>query len=107
MNRVLLLPLLIFVALVVFLLVGLHRDPREVPSPLVNKPAPAFQLPQLEDPKKSFSAQEIEILRGMSAFQPPFADRDHGDHDRGEHRDWSKENKQEDKKDKQQNEPPH
>jgi len=59
MNRVLLLPLLIFVALVVFLLVGLHRDPREVPSPLVNKPAPAFQLPQLEDPKKSFSAQEM------------------------------------------------
>src|SRR5207249_5288083 len=59
MNRLLLLPLLLFVALVVFLLVGLFRDPREVPSPLINKPAPAFQLPQLEDPKKSFSAQEM------------------------------------------------
>ena len=59
MNRLLLLPLLIFVALVVFLLVGLHRDPREVPSPLLHKPAPAFQLSQLHEPTKTFSPQEM------------------------------------------------
>ena len=59
MNRILLLPLVLFIALVVFLSVGLRRDPHEVPSPLVNKPAPAFQLPQLHDSAKIFSVQEM------------------------------------------------
>ena len=59
MNRMLLLPLGLFIALVAFLLVGLRRDPHEVPSPLINKPAPAFQLPQVQDPDKTFSAQDM------------------------------------------------
>lgn len=54
-----LIPLAIFIVLVVFLAIGLTRDPHLVPSPLINKPAPAFQLPQLKDPAKSFSAQEM------------------------------------------------
>ncbi len=54
-----LIPLAIFVVLVVFLAIGLGHDPREVPSPLINKPAPAFQLTQLHDPSKTFSAQEM------------------------------------------------
>src|SRR5712692_7269956 len=60
MKRILLLPLGLFIALVGFLLIGLHRDPHEVPSPLINKPAPAFQLPQLHQPAKTFSAQEMK-----------------------------------------------
>ncbi len=40
-------PLLIFVVVGVFLAVGLKLDPREVPSPLINKPAPQFELPRL------------------------------------------------------------
>ena len=36
-----------FFALIALLAVGLKRDPREVPSPLVGKPAPAFELPRL------------------------------------------------------------
>ena len=32
-----------------FLAVGLKLDPREVPSPLIGKPAPAFALPRLDD----------------------------------------------------------
>ena len=59
MNRLLLLPLVLFVGLVVFLMVGLRRDPHEIPSPLINKPAPAFQLKQLQDPTKIFSAQDM------------------------------------------------
>jgi cytochrome c biogenesis protein CcmG/thiol:disulfide interchange protein DsbE len=59
MNRLLLLPLVLFVGLVAFLMVGLRRDPHEIPSPLINKPAPAFQLNQLQDPTKTFSAQEM------------------------------------------------
>jgi cytochrome c biogenesis protein CcmG/thiol:disulfide interchange protein DsbE len=59
MNRLLLVPLILFIGLVGFLLVGLRRDPHEIPSPFINKPAPAFQLQQLQDPKKTFSAQEM------------------------------------------------
>ncbi|MFN2532302.1 MAG: DsbE family thiol:disulfide interchange protein [Pyrinomonadaceae bacterium] len=54
-----LIPLVLFAILVVFLAIGLGRDPHEVPSPLINKAAPAFQLPQLRDPSKTFSAQDM------------------------------------------------
>lgn len=54
-----LLPLLAFAALLVLLAVGLTRDPREVPSPLVGKPAPAFTLPLLHEPTKNFSVAEM------------------------------------------------
>ncbi len=39
-----LIPLAAFVALAVVLAVALKRDPREVPSPLIDKPAPTFAL---------------------------------------------------------------
>ena len=45
--------------LIVFLAVGLTRDPHEVPSPLINKAAPAFTLPQLKEPSKTFSATDM------------------------------------------------
>ena len=41
----LLVPLAVFIGLGVFLAIGLTRDPREVPSPLVGKPVPEFSLP--------------------------------------------------------------
>ena len=50
-----LVPLALFLVLAGFLLVGLNRDPREVPSPLIGKPAPEFALPRLDD-----SAQTIK-----------------------------------------------
>ncbi len=55
------LPLLAFVLLVVLLFAGLSNDPRRVPSPLVGKPAPAFELPRLNDPSVKFSP---EMLKG-------------------------------------------
>jgi cytochrome c biogenesis protein CcmG/thiol:disulfide interchange protein DsbE len=54
-----LIPLILFLALVAFLAIGLGRDPREVPSPLINKPAPDFRLVQLKDPSRSFSSEEM------------------------------------------------
>jgi cytochrome c biogenesis protein CcmG/thiol:disulfide interchange protein DsbE len=54
-----LLPLGIFLALAVLLLVGLSLNPREVPSPLINKPAPTFNLPQLQEPDKTLSRQDL------------------------------------------------
>ena len=55
-----LLPLLLFIVLVVFLAIGLNRDPQEVPSPLINKPAPAFEIPQLSDANQSFSPASMK-----------------------------------------------
>lgn len=54
-----LLPLAIFAVLVGFLAVGLTLNPREVPSPLVGKPAPAFSLPQLHNQEKTFSPADM------------------------------------------------
>lgn len=54
-----LIPLVLFASLLVLLALGLRRDPDTLPSPLINKPAPAFQLPQLHEPAKSFSPQEM------------------------------------------------
>ena len=42
-----LLPAGFFLALSVFLLLGLNRNPNEIPSPLIGKEAPAFELPRL------------------------------------------------------------
>jgi cytochrome c biogenesis protein CcmG/thiol:disulfide interchange protein DsbE len=53
MNRYVL-PLIVFFVLVGFFFVGLKLDPREVPSPLVGKPAPAFALPRLDSPGSTF-----------------------------------------------------
>ena len=53
------LPLVLFLALAAFLFKGLSLDPREVPSPLIGKPAPAFALPVLHDPGKQFAAQDM------------------------------------------------
>ena len=60
MNKKLLIPLAIFVVLAGFLFVGLWRDPREVPSPLIGKPAPAFALAQLHDPAKSLGTGDMK-----------------------------------------------
>jgi cytochrome c biogenesis protein CcmG/thiol:disulfide interchange protein DsbE len=54
-----LLPLVIFLVLAGFLAVGLNKDPREIPSPLVNKPAPAFKLPRLDAPDQTLSTQDL------------------------------------------------
>lgn len=54
------LPFVIFVIVAIFLFVGLGLNPREVPSPLVGKAAPAFTLPQLHEPDKQFSAQDMK-----------------------------------------------
>lgn len=55
-----LLPLAAFAVLVVFLAIGLTHDPREVPSPLIGKPAPVFTLPQLHDASKNFSVADMK-----------------------------------------------
>jgi len=60
MNRRMLLPLGIFVVLAGFLFAGLWRDPREVPSPLIDKPAPAFALNELHLPQQKLGTADMK-----------------------------------------------
>jgi cytochrome c biogenesis protein CcmG/thiol:disulfide interchange protein DsbE len=65
----------IFAALVGLLAVGLTLNPREVPSPLIGKPAPAFELPLLHAPDKSFSQKDmlgtVWVLNVWASWCPP------------------------------------
>ena len=49
-----------FVALVALLAVGLGLNPRDVPSPLVGKPAPTFTLPVLAAPETTLSPKDMQ-----------------------------------------------
>lgn len=49
-----------FAALVVLLAVGLNLNPREVPSPLVGKPAPAFRLAVLGQADKTIGPEDMK-----------------------------------------------
>ena len=62
MNRTLkfLIPLALFMIAVGFLAKGLFLNPREVPSPLVGKPAPAFTAPILGEKGKTFSSADMK-----------------------------------------------
>lgn len=52
-------PLAVFVVLVAFLAIGLTLKPRELPSPLIDKPLPTFSLPELIEPEKTLTAQDM------------------------------------------------
>jgi cytochrome c biogenesis protein CcmG/thiol:disulfide interchange protein DsbE len=53
-------PLAVFVGLVAFFAIGLTRDPREVPSPFIGKPAPQFSLQQLHDERAAFTPEDMK-----------------------------------------------
>jgi len=52
-------PLALFVILIAFFAVGLRLNPREIPSPLIGKAAPAFTAPVLSEVKGSFSTKDM------------------------------------------------
>lgn len=74
MNKKLLIPLA-FIALAAVLFWGLFRDPREVPSPLIGKAAPAFAIPQLANASATFSPEQMKgkvwILNVWASWCPP------------------------------------
>jgi cytochrome c biogenesis protein CcmG/thiol:disulfide interchange protein DsbE len=53
-------PLLIFAVLAGFLAKGLFLNPREVPSPFIGKPAPAFKLPVVGAADQTFSPEDMK-----------------------------------------------
>lgn len=61
-----LLPLGIFVILAGFLYVGLSLNPRDIGSTRLDKPAPSFTLPQLNDTNKTLS--DKDFLGKVSLF---------------------------------------
>ena len=54
-----LLPLIIFFVVSWFLYKGLSLNPREVPSPFINKPAPDFSLQELDNMSTQFSNKDM------------------------------------------------
>lgn len=59
MKLRLVVPLAVFALLVAFLYKGLMLNPSEVPSPLIDKPAPDFSLPRLHDPIAAISNKDM------------------------------------------------
>ncbi len=53
-------PLLIVAIMIPVFLVGLGRDPSEIPSPLLLKPAPEFELPRLKDPSQTVGSADYK-----------------------------------------------
>ena len=60
-NLALLLPLAAFAGLIVLMVVGLNttEERKVVKSPLIGRPAPAFELPLLHAPEETFSSAEL------------------------------------------------
>lgn len=54
-----LVPIGLFAALVAFFYVGLGRDKETLPSPLIGKPAPHFELPSVETPSTMVSTRDF------------------------------------------------
>src|SRR5581483_5084733 len=65
----------VFAALVLLLAIGLRLNPREVPSPLIGKPAPSFELPLLQEPDQRFNEKQmlgrVWILNVWASWCPP------------------------------------
>lgn len=59
------LPAVAFAVLVAFFWIGLRLNPGEVPSPLIGKPAPVFELPELSDQTRVINN---ETFRGGPAL---------------------------------------
>ncbi|MDH5300666.1 MAG: DsbE family thiol:disulfide interchange protein [Gammaproteobacteria bacterium] len=55
-----LIPLGIFAVLVVFFFIGLGKDPGRLPSVLVDKPAPMFEVPELLNSEATFSPEQMK-----------------------------------------------
>lgn len=59
MKTIYLVPFIIFSILGVALFKGLHNDPHKLPSPLMNKPLPAFTTTSLLDSHKTFNSKDL------------------------------------------------
>ena len=52
-------PITLFAALIAVFFIGLGRDVQTIPSPLIGKPAPVFELPRVEDPAQTVGTKDF------------------------------------------------
>jgi cytochrome c biogenesis protein CcmG/thiol:disulfide interchange protein DsbE len=52
-------PVGVFAALIAAFFLGLGRDKETLPSPLIGKPAPQFELSSVEDPSRTVSSRDF------------------------------------------------
>jgi cytochrome c biogenesis protein CcmG/thiol:disulfide interchange protein DsbE len=53
-------PLILVAVMIPVFIIGLNLDPTVVPSPLLDKPAPQFELPRLKDPNATVGSADYE-----------------------------------------------
>ena len=69
-SLALLVPLLAFIGVGVIFAIGLTRDPREIPSPIIGKAVPEFSLPAVQGRAQGLAAAD---LRGEVSIVNVFA----------------------------------
>lgn len=74
-------PLILFGLLGLLLAYGLKLDPRQIPSPLIGKPLPEFNMPTLADPARTVNKQQLlgrPYLLNIWASWCPACQQEHG-----------------------------
>ena len=59
-NFTMLLPVSIFLGIAILLAIGLTMDPREVPSPLIDKPVPMFSLAPVQGRQLGLASNDLK-----------------------------------------------
>jgi len=59
-RLIFILPLMAFVALLAYFAIGLQRDPSTIPSVMINKSAPAFDLPAIKGREVGLSSDDLQ-----------------------------------------------
>jgi cytochrome c biogenesis protein CcmG/thiol:disulfide interchange protein DsbE len=70
MKKMHLIPLIVFVLLAILLFKGLSLNSKDIPSPFIGKPAPAFDLPRLYQKDQRIS---VESMKGKVWIMNVFA----------------------------------
>lgn len=53
-------PLILVAVMIPVFVIGLNRDPTQIPSPFLMKPAPEFELPRLDDPDRRVGSADYQ-----------------------------------------------
>lgn len=76
-----LIPLAIFAIMVGFFMVGLERDPRLIPSPFIDKPAPAMSAQWLLDSERLLRSEDLKGKVTLVNFWATWCPTCKGEHD--------------------------
>ena len=60
MKPIIVVPVVGLLAMLGLLIFGLTNDPRAIPSPFIDKPAPSFSLPTLANPQQTMTEADLK-----------------------------------------------